>query len=119
MAKITGTLDLSDESKRYRALANLTAALLHKTYYDVATHRYSNGSQMAQGTALYFGFVPASERTNVFNELVSQLEKLGHLDVGFLGAKFVLRALAEGRPRRPRLLSCHASRNAQLCLLDQ
>jgi len=51
---------------------------------------------MAQATALHFGFVPSSERAAVFADLVSQVEALGHLDVGFLGASYVTRALAEG-----------------------
>ena len=96
LARIFHALGRTSEAKHYGTLAEEIGALTHREYYSPATKRYRNGSQMAQGTALHFGFVPASERQAVFADLVSQIETLGHLDVGFLGASYVTRALAEG-----------------------
>jgi alpha-L-rhamnosidase len=83
-------------SQHYGGLAQELAAAIHKAYYNPAKHQYANGSQTAQSTALYFGFVPESERTAVLGDLVLQAEQLGHIDVGILGAKHLLRALSEG-----------------------
>lgn len=96
ISQMFGVLGSSVDQARYATLAAEIGALTHKRFYSRETRRYSNGSQMAQGTALFFGFVPDAERDAVFSELVGQIEQLGHLDVGFLGAKHVLRALAEG-----------------------
>jgi len=96
LAKVFTVLGHSADARRYEDLARQQGSLTHRTFYSPDTHRYSNGSQMAQGTALHFGFVPTSERKAVFADLVGQVETLGHLDVGFLGASYVTRALAEG-----------------------
>jgi alpha-L-rhamnosidase len=96
MAKMYGALGNAVESQSFTRRAQQMAGLIHDRFYSPATHRYSSGSQMAQGMALYFGFVPPAEKAVVFADLVEQIEKLGHLDVGFLGAKHVTRALAEG-----------------------
>jgi alpha-L-rhamnosidase len=72
------------------------AAAIHQAYYDPAKRQYSNGSQTAQSTALYFGFAPESVRAAVFGDLEQQVEQLGHIDAGILGAKHLLRALSEG-----------------------
>jgi len=91
-----GTLKRDEEARRYASLASDVAAKTHATFYHSDTHRYANGTQCAQGMALYFGLAPASERAAVLNDLVSQIHTAGHLDVGFLGAKFVTRSLAAG-----------------------
>jgi alpha-L-rhamnosidase len=96
LSQVYRALKIETESRHFAALAQSVGEIVHKAFYSAETHRYSNGSQMAQGTALYFGFVPEDERAAVFADLVAQVEILGHLDVGFLGAKHVTRALAEG-----------------------
>lgn len=85
-----------NETSHYRNVAQQTADAFQQAYYHPDTHEYANGSQTAQSTALYFGLVPESERTSVLAQLAQQVEQLGHLDVGILGAKHLLRALSEG-----------------------
>jgi len=82
--------------KHYGGLRDELFVALQKQFYDAATHHYANGSQTAQSTALYFGLVPDAERAGVFAEMVRDVEQMGHLDTGILGAKHLLRALSEG-----------------------
>jgi alpha-L-rhamnosidase len=96
LSNILNAIGDATTSKHYKELAEEMAARIHQVYYDPVRHRYSNGSQTAQSTALYLGFVPASERAAVFADLQHQVEQLGHIDVGILGAKHLLRALSEG-----------------------
>lgn len=96
LTNILQVLGDASAAKHYGDLVRETAVAIHEAYYDPLTHRYSNGSQTAQSTALFFGFVPEAERPAVLADLVKQVEDLGHINVGILGAKHLLRTLSEG-----------------------
>jgi alpha-L-rhamnosidase len=96
LSNILNALGDTKTAQHYDGLAAEMAAKIHQAYYDPAKRQYSNGSQTAQSTALYFGFAPQSVRTAVFANLEQQVEQLGHIDTGILGAKHLLRALSEG-----------------------
>lgn len=89
-------LEALELSKHYRGLRDQVFAAFQRQFYDAKTHRYANGSQTAQSTALYFGLVPEAERAGVFAEMARDVEQMGHLDTGILGAKHLLRALSAG-----------------------
>ena len=57
---------------------------------------YANGSQAAQGVALYLGIVPAEYEQKVADNLSILLKNnQNHLDFGMLGSKTVLRMLTK------------------------
>jgi alpha-L-rhamnosidase len=93
MAQILGQTEVVHRYSPERAAVHTA---FQESFYHAATHTYSVGSQTAQSTALYFGLVPEEERAGVFAKLVRDVEAMGHLDVGILGAKFLLRVLSEG-----------------------
>ncbi len=97
---LTGMLTTLGRSQadHYRLLAQQTARAFQQAFYHPATHQFANGSQTAQSMALEFGLTPQTERVAVQTQLARQVEQLGHVDVGILGAKNLLRALsAAGR----------------------
>jgi alpha-L-rhamnosidase len=96
LTQVLGAIGETQAQQHYRGIRQEVAAAFQKAFYDPATHQYANGSQTAQSTALYFGLVPDSEKDGVFAELVRNVEQQGHLDVGILGAKHLLRALSQG-----------------------
>lgn len=96
LSKILNALQDVKLAQHYNKLAAEMAAAIHQKYYYPAGRQYSNGSQTAQSIALYFGFVPESVQDAVFAKLAEQVEQLGHIDTGILGAKFLLHALSQG-----------------------
>lgn len=96
LANIYQALSDTQSAERWRSISLEVANAMHRTLYHPDTNSYSDGSQTAQSTALYFGLVPPGERRAVLAQLVDQVERLGHIDVGILGAKHLLRALSEG-----------------------
>ncbi len=86
--------DSADEEK-YNSIAEATKKAFNETYFDAAKGFYSNGSQTAQSTALYFGLVPDDRKPLIFKALVDNIERQGHIDTGIIGAKNVLRVLSE------------------------
>lgn len=76
-----------------------------RTRYNTALYKgdgvYSIGSQTSQATAIHQGFaaaLDAADQAAVFAKLVERAQNAmdGHLDVGILGAKYILRTLSEG-----------------------
>jgi alpha-L-rhamnosidase len=93
MAKLLGK---TDDAAKYADLAQRTKVAFNHRFYDPATGLYSNGSQAAMSTALYFGLVPDDQKERVFDALVADVQRQGHIDTGIIGAKNVLRVLSEG-----------------------
>lgn len=95
MHKICAMLGDQTSSQRYAGMAKDLAVRMQEHFYHPETGCYANGSQTAQSLALCFGLVSAKEKKAVETALIKNVEQLGHLDVGVLGAKFLLRALSE------------------------
>lgn len=93
LAKVLG--NASDVDK-YTELAAATKKAFNGAHWDEVKGVYSNGSQCALSTALYYGLVPDDRKDRVFNALVADVERQGHIDTGIIGAKNVLRVLSEG-----------------------
>jgi len=88
MAKVLGRVD--DESQYAELATEIKAAFLEK-YYNKETGMVHRGSQTALSCAIYQGLVE-DERT--VKHLVENVKGTdGHLNCGFLGAKYLLHAL--------------------------
>ena len=84
------------DAAKYRHLADATQSAFNSAYFNSAKQVYSNGSQAALSTTLYFGLVPSDRREATFRALVADVERQGHIDTGIIGAKNILRVLSEG-----------------------
>lgn len=96
VANIAHVLNLQSDAEKYRALAAKVKQGFNAHFYRAGEHTYANGSQTALSVALMFGLVPDSEKQAVLSNLVSNVERQGHIDAGIIGAKYVLHALSEG-----------------------
>lgn len=96
VAGLARQLDNGNDAVKYDRLAAETKKSFNEAYFDPAKGIYSNGSQTALATALYFGLVPEDRKAQTFNQLVSDVQRQGHIDTGIIGAKNILRVLSEG-----------------------
>jgi alpha-L-rhamnosidase len=96
VAQTAEWLDKADEARFYRDLAGQVRRAFNATFFDVATGTYANGSQTALSCALYMGLADDVARPQVAEKLVAAVAASdGHLDVGVLGSKYLLRALCD------------------------
>lgn len=81
---------------KYMRKANYLKTLINEKYFDANRKLYANGSQAAQGVALYLGLVPEEYQQAVADNLAAMIEQNhGQLDFGMLGSKTVLRMLCK------------------------
>ena len=93
----TALLGLSDESRKYAALADSVRASFNQRFFDAAHHLYDKGSQTAQAMPLVVGLVPDSERAAVLDALVADIRAHGnHVTAGDVGFHYVVGALLDG-----------------------
>ncbi|MGI4787323.1 MAG: family 78 glycoside hydrolase catalytic domain [Janthinobacterium lividum] len=98
LAQAAQILGRTDAAVKYAALAAKTKDAFNAKWLTPATSMYANASQTSQAMPLFYGLVPDEHRAAAFDVLVSDLERQGHIDTGILGAKYVIRLLAqEGR----------------------
>ncbi len=91
-------LDRRDDARRYRALAERTAAAYQKTFYDPQrrTFAHKDSCQCAHTISLAAGLVPEGDRPAVLEAVIADLEKRGWQQTpGDVGHVFFIRALAE------------------------
>ena len=96
LAQIANLLSDKENARKYHGLAEKVRRGFNARFLDPERHTYANGTQTALSTALFFGLVPDDQRQGVSDTLVANVERQGHVDVGILGAKTLLRALSEG-----------------------
>lgn len=85
---------LGRDGSRYACKAEQLRELITTKYYDAAKGLYANGSQAAQGVALYLGLVPEAEAQRVADNLARMIADNDYfLDFGTIGSKTVLRML--------------------------
>jgi alpha-L-rhamnosidase len=85
---------VGEDGSLYAKEAARLKELLNTRFFDEATQLYSNGSQAAQGTALFLGIVPKEREAAVAEGLSQMVRENGNcLDFGMLGSKTVLRML--------------------------
>lgn len=101
MARIAQTLGHADDADRYAKLASGVKALLNNLCLDRAngdyhTNQPSGYRQASNVLPLALGLVPDDVRPAVFENLMADIHKKSdHLDVGILGAKYLLPLLTE------------------------
>ena len=80
----------------YAQKADSLKAFINSRYLDKEKGLYANGSQAAQGVALFLEIVPAEYEQKVADNLSRIItNNHNHLDFGMLGSKTVLRMLAK------------------------
>ena len=96
LAQAARILGREDAAETYGALAARTRDAFNAAWLDKDRGTYANAGQTAQAMPLFYGLVPEEHREAAFNALVADLERQGHIDTGILGAKYVVRVLAQG-----------------------
>ncbi|MDK1030559.1 MAG: glycoside hydrolase family 78 protein [Planctomycetia bacterium] len=85
------------DAKKYADLALNVKDAFNSKFYEPATGLYTGGTQTGLSSALYHGLVEPENREKVLGNLVDNIKRNnGHLDVGILGAKYLLHALTDG-----------------------
>jgi len=96
VAEAAKLLGKADDAKKYTELAASIKQAFNAKLFNAQTGQYANGSLTAQSCALYQGLVEPGHKAAVLNALVAEAEKQDyHMDVGILGAKYLLNALAD------------------------
>jgi alpha-L-rhamnosidase len=81
--------DAQAETKRIKATFN------HK-FLQPGTGRYDIATEACQAIPLYFGLVPADEKSRAINVLLHDIqEKQGHISTGIFGTKYMLNDLTD------------------------
>ncbi len=94
MARICRLLGKKEEATIYDRKAEQKRDIINNKYYDPEKKLYANGSQAAQGIALYWDLPPEGDAQAVAANLNRMVEANGYaLDFGLLGSKSVLRML--------------------------
>ncbi len=108
VACIAKLLNKTDDAEKYAALAEHTRTAFNAKFFDSERSIYANGSQTALSLAVDCNMPPEGHSDAVFARLTENLESLGHIDTGILGAKSVPWVLAEnGRTDLAyRIISC-------------
>ena len=87
---------IGKDGSRYAKKAEGLKALINQKYFDQSKAIYANGSQAAQGVALYLGIVPKEYEQQVADNLSMMIKANNNLlDFGVLGSKTVLRMLSK------------------------
>lgn len=87
---------LGKDGSKYAEKAAYLKTFINKNYFDTSKRVYANGSQAAQGVALYLGIVPEGYQQAVADNLAAMIKQNGELlDFGMLGSKTVLRMLCK------------------------
>jgi len=98
IAAVARMLGKSQDAAAADNIADEIRTAFNKEFYHPETGDYSVGSQTALGCALYQDMVEPANESKVLDRLVSNITgqvNQGHLDFGFLGAKYVLNTLTD------------------------
>ena len=96
LGKMATLLGKTGDAKKYFDLAANIKTAFNAKFYNPQTHLYANGSLTAQSCALFQGLVEEQNKPAVVEALVGLVEKTDyHMDVGILGAKYLLNTLAD------------------------
>lgn len=90
-AELTGR-----DAAPYLEKAEQIKEYINKRWFDPQTNIYANGSQCAQGIALYMGIVPEGHEQAVADNLARMIEENdGLLEFGSMGSRCVLQVLTD------------------------
>ena len=96
VAKAATLLGKTADAEKYSALASSIKTAFNAKFYHPETGTYDNGSITALSTPLYQGLVEQQNKARVLANLIEAIRKQNYnMDVGILGARYVLNVLAE------------------------
>lgn len=96
VAKTAQMLGHTDDSAKYRALADKVSDAFNSRYFDPLTGSYTNGSQCANALPLFLDIVPQGKKAEVLKSLVDDIRKHGNrLTTGDVGNRYLFRALSD------------------------
>ncbi|MCC7377710.1 MAG: glycoside hydrolase family 78 protein [Verrucomicrobiales bacterium] len=96
VAQAARLLGRDQDAARYDTLADEIRRAFNARFLHADTATYGNGSQTSLSCALYQDLVDPRLQPAVVDRLVEAVDRnAGHLDVGILGAKYLLNALLE------------------------
>jgi alpha-L-rhamnosidase len=96
VAKMAQMLGKTADAKKYSDQAASIKTAFNNKFYNAQTGEYANGSLTALSCALYQGLVEPQNKAKVVENLVAEVKKQDyHMDVGILGAKYLLNTLAD------------------------
>lgn len=96
LSKIATLLDKKKDAKQYNELAVKIKNVINKTFFDKQKAIYATGCQAELSCPLYFDIVPEEYKQKVADNLAKRvIADNKHLDVGLLGSKTLLGALAD------------------------
>ncbi|RYX85100.1 hypothetical protein EON83_07585 [bacterium] len=96
IAKMAQMLGKTDDAKKYSDQAARIKTAFNAKFFNPQTGQYANGSLTALSCAVYQGLVEPQYKAKVIDNLVAEVKKQGyHMDVGILGAKYLLTVLAD------------------------
>ena len=96
ISQVAQVLGEDSDYQYYKKLSDEIGEKYNKTYLNVETSNYNDGSQMANAFPLYLGIVPDNQKDKVLNNLVVDIVEIqsSHLTTGVLGTKYMPEALA-------------------------
>ncbi|RYG70814.1 hypothetical protein EON80_06755, partial [bacterium] len=96
ISKAAKLLGNTADEKKYADLAASIRVAFNKKFYNEQTGIYGNGSITSLSCAIYQGLVEPQNKAKVLDNLVAEIKKQNYnMDVGILGAKYVLNTLVE------------------------
>lgn len=97
MSKVARTIGEKEDQETYKALAERIREKYNQKYLNIQTGNYNDGSQMANAFPLFLGLVPQSQKQQVLNNLVADIQEKNnsHLTTGVLGTKYMPEVLAQ------------------------
>ncbi len=95
MAEVAHVLGNNGDHLYYTRLSEAIRDNYNKTYLNISTASYNDGSQMANSFPLYLGIVPENIKSKVLDNLVNDIvvKNNTHLTTGVLGTKYMPEAL--------------------------
>jgi alpha-L-rhamnosidase len=96
MSDVAGILENKSDQEYFRNLSGKIKEKFNKTYLNIETANYNDGSQMANSFPIYLGIVPENLKSRVLGNLVNDIvvKNNVHLTTGVLGTKYMPEALA-------------------------
>lgn len=96
LAKVARILNKEDDHNKYNALAEKIKKAFNEKYLNKEKGIYATGLQTELSVPLYWGLVPDEFKEHVAANLARRVEADNfHLDLGLLGQKAILNALAD------------------------
>ena len=96
LSKMAKLLGKDADALKYSEQAARIKVSFNQKFYDAKTGKYDNGSLTAQSCALYQDLVEEQNKPAVIDALLAEVKAQDyHMDVGILGAKYLLRTLAD------------------------